>query len=153
MIKKQEKEKRTVQPGDAFDRYRFQVGVWNCQILNHVVEPQLFTSWWNRYHQWLSGFELIQKRDFFSFLIIPELSPVSLLEKRIVVWSCHGTCRHRKKTIFTSTVHVRNLLVHGFYLLVHCQKLRQCGMGRELTCYAVCAKFEIALVTTVIHSR
>ncbi len=49
-------------------RYRFSDGVWNCQILNHVVESQLFTSLWNRYHQWLSGIELIQISAFFSFL-------------------------------------------------------------------------------------
>jgi hypothetical protein len=49
-------------------RYSFQAAVWNCQILNQVVESQLFTPLWNRYHQWLSDIELIQIRAFISFL-------------------------------------------------------------------------------------
>ncbi len=40
-------------------RYRFLAGVWNCHILNQVVESQLFTSLWNRFHQWLSGNEIV----------------------------------------------------------------------------------------------
>jgi hypothetical protein len=51
-----------------FWRYRFSAVVWNCQILNQVVESHLFTSLWNKYHQWLSNIELIQTSDFSSFL-------------------------------------------------------------------------------------
>jgi hypothetical protein len=32
--------------------------VWNCQIVNQVVEYQLFTISWHKYHQWLSNMEL-----------------------------------------------------------------------------------------------
>ncbi len=38
--------------------------VCNCQILNKVVESQLFTSLSNRYQQWLSGSDLIQMSAF-----------------------------------------------------------------------------------------
>ncbi len=50
---------------------RFWAGVWNCHILNQVVESQLFTSLSNRYHQWLYVFELKQMSAFFQ-LLIPE---------------------------------------------------------------------------------
>ncbi len=51
-------------------RYRCQPGVWNCQILNQVVESQLFTFLWNGYPQWLSDIQLIQISAFFSFLFL-----------------------------------------------------------------------------------
>jgi hypothetical protein len=51
----------------------------NCQILNHVVESPLFTSLWNRNHQWLPDTELIQMSAFFH-LVILGLTPVSLPE-------------------------------------------------------------------------
>ncbi len=44
----------------------------NCQILNQVVETQLFISLWNRYHQRLSDIELIQISAFSSFLFHDE---------------------------------------------------------------------------------
>jgi hypothetical protein len=49
-------------------RYRFKAGVWNCQILKQVVEPQLFTSLWNTYKHWLSDIELIQMSAFARLL-------------------------------------------------------------------------------------
>jgi hypothetical protein len=36
-------QKRTVQPGDAFEDTAFKPGGWNCQILHQVVEFVLFT--------------------------------------------------------------------------------------------------------------
>ncbi len=62
--------KGTVEPGNAHIKilYRFYVWVWDCQISNHVVEDQLFTSLCNRYHQDLSDIEHIQIRAFFIFL-------------------------------------------------------------------------------------
>jgi hypothetical protein len=43
--------------------------VWNCQILNQVVESQLFTSLWNRTHQWLLFFTVFYcEVDVLSFL-------------------------------------------------------------------------------------
>ncbi len=51
-------------------RYRFQAGVWNYQLLNQVLESQLFTSLWNRYHQWLPDIELIQTSAFCNFLSV-----------------------------------------------------------------------------------
>ncbi len=42
--------------------------VGNCKILNQVVESQLFTSLWNRYHWGVSDIDLIQISTFFSFL-------------------------------------------------------------------------------------
>ncbi len=53
-------------------RYCFQAGVWNWQILNQVVESQLFTSLWNRFHQQLSDLELIQISAFLSFLFLDQ---------------------------------------------------------------------------------
>jgi hypothetical protein len=73
--------KKTNRSARSIWRYRFSAGVWNCQILNQVVESQLFTYLWNRYHQWLSDIELIQLRGFFFQLLIQELTPVSLLER------------------------------------------------------------------------
>ncbi len=49
-------------------RYWFQAWVWNCQILNKVVETQLVPPLWNRYLQWLSDNELIQISSSFKFL-------------------------------------------------------------------------------------
>jgi hypothetical protein len=49
-------------------RYRFLTGVWNCQILNQVVESQLCASLWNRYHQRLPEIEPNQMNATFSFL-------------------------------------------------------------------------------------
>jgi hypothetical protein len=40
---------------------------FGARILNQVAEPQLFTSMWNKYHQWLSDIGLYQTRSFFSF--------------------------------------------------------------------------------------
>jgi hypothetical protein len=48
-------------------RYLFEAGVRNCQILNQVVESQLFTSLWIRCYQCLSDIELIQSA-FLRFL-------------------------------------------------------------------------------------
>jgi hypothetical protein len=60
-------EKRTAQPGDAFEGTAFKLGVQNCQILNKVlVESQLFSCLWNNYHQWLADIELIQISGLFS---------------------------------------------------------------------------------------
>jgi hypothetical protein len=36
-------KKRTVQTGDSFEDTAFKARVGNCQILNQVVESQLFT--------------------------------------------------------------------------------------------------------------
>ncbi len=86
-------------------RYRLQAGVWNCQILNQVVESQLFTSLWNKYHQWFSDFELIRIRAFSASY--SWVNPCFTAGKRIVVWNCHTTCGHQRTTIFTS------ILVYG----------------------------------------
>jgi hypothetical protein len=75
-------------------RYRFIAEVWNCQILNQVVESQLSTSLWNRYHRWLSDIELIQISAFsasYSWII-----PCFAAGKRIYVRNCHATCGHWK---------------------------------------------------------
>jgi hypothetical protein len=80
-------------------RHRFQAGVWNCQILNHVAS-QLFTSLWNIYHQWISDIEFIQTGDS-SFWI----NPCFTAGKWSGVWNCHITRGHRKTTIFTSIVY------------------------------------------------
>ncbi len=84
-------------------RYCFQAGVWNCRILNQVVESQLFTSLWNRYHQWLSGVEFIQISAFSASY--SGIKPRSTAGKRIGVWNCHATCERRKTTTFTSIVY------------------------------------------------
>jgi hypothetical protein len=83
-------------------RYSFQAWVWNCQILNQVVESQLFTSLWNRYHQWLSDIELIQISVFSASY--SRINPCFTAGKRIGVWNCHATSRHRKTSIFSSIV-------------------------------------------------
>jgi hypothetical protein len=49
-------------------RYRFQAGVWNCQLLHEAVELHLFTSLQVRYHKWLPDIELIQMSAFLSFI-------------------------------------------------------------------------------------
>ncbi len=78
---------------------------WNCQILNQVVESELSTSFWNRYHQqWLSDIELNQISVFFFLVLIQGLTPCFTAGKRILVWNCHVTCEHRNTTIFTSLV-------------------------------------------------
>ncbi len=59
-------------------RYRFEAGAWNCQILNQVEESQIFTSLWNRNHQWLLDIELNQTRV--SQRPIAGFITVSLLE-------------------------------------------------------------------------
>ncbi len=46
--------------------YALTVGVWNCQVPCEVVESQLFTYLWNRYHQPFSDIELFQMNIFFS---------------------------------------------------------------------------------------
>jgi hypothetical protein len=43
--------KRTVQPADAIGLIGFKPGFMKYQVLHHVVESQLFTALWNRYHQ------------------------------------------------------------------------------------------------------
>ncbi len=54
-------------------RYSVKAGVWiNCQIINQVMEYQLFTSLWNSYHQRLSGIELIQIIVFFFSFFFQE---------------------------------------------------------------------------------
>ncbi len=95
--------KQTVQPGDAIEDTAFKPGVWNCQIINQVVESQLFTFLSNRYHQWLSDIELTQIRACSaSYFRMNSCSPAG---KRIGVGDCHANCWHRKTTIFTSILY------------------------------------------------
>jgi hypothetical protein len=65
---------------DIFWRYCFSAEVWNCQILNQVVESQLFISLWNRYHRWLSDMELIQTSAFSASY--PRINPGFTAGKR-----------------------------------------------------------------------
>ncbi len=96
-------KKRTVQPGDAFEDTTFKQEVWKCQILNHVVESQLFTSFCYKYHQWLSDIEFIQTRAFSASY--SRMNPCFTDGKWIRVWNCQATCGHWKTTVFTSVVH------------------------------------------------
>jgi hypothetical protein len=96
-------------------RYDFQVRVWNCQILNHVVESQLFTSWWKRYQKWLSDVELIQISVFSTSY--SWINPCLTAGKRTGVWNCHATCGHRKKNIH---LHIYSRWVrkkYGWYIM------------------------------------
>ncbi len=66
-------------------RYRCYGRVWNWQVLNQVAESQFFRFLWNRNrsHQCIFEFRLIQMKFFFPFffqLLIPALTPVSLLK-------------------------------------------------------------------------
>ncbi len=88
-------------------RYRFKGRVWNCQILNQVVQSQLFTSFWNRFHQWLSDIELNQISVFSASY--PRINPCFTAGKQIRVRNWHATRGHRKTTIFTSIVHVDHI--------------------------------------------
>ncbi len=64
--------------------------VWNCQILNKVVESQLFISLWNGYHQWFSDIE--PNRISASSASYPWINPCFAAGKRIVVWKCQAKC-------------------------------------------------------------
>ncbi len=86
-------------------RYCFKAGVWNCQILNQVVESQLFTSLWNRYHQWLFDIELIQVSAFSASY--SSINSCFTAGKRIGVWKCHATFGRWKTTIFPSIVYAK----------------------------------------------
>ncbi len=61
-------EKRTVELWRCIWRRCFQDGVWNCQVLNHLVQSQLFTSLWSRFYQCLPDIKLIRIRAFFGSL-------------------------------------------------------------------------------------
>ncbi len=102
--------KKTNRSARSIWRYRFSAGVWNCQILNQVVESQLFTYLWNRYHQWLSDIELIQLRVFFS-ASYSRINTRFTAGKRIGVWNCHATRGHRETTNFTS-IGLRRMAAH-----------------------------------------
>jgi hypothetical protein len=86
-------------------RYLFKGGVWKCQILNQVAESQLFTSLWNRYHQWMSDIELIQMRAFSAFY--SKINSCFTAGKQIVVWTC-TQLSDAKKATFTSIVYVND---------------------------------------------
>jgi hypothetical protein len=57
-------------------RYHLQAVVWDCQILNQVVESQLFTSLWNGNHRRISDVKLIQVISAFQ-LLLPGLTLLS----------------------------------------------------------------------------
>ncbi len=94
--------KKTVQPRDAFEDIAFKP-VWKCQILNQIVESHLFTSFWNRYHQWLSDIELIQRSALSASY--PSVNPSFIAGKQSGVGNCHETGGHRKKAFFKSIVY------------------------------------------------
>ncbi len=90
--------------------YRFWAGVWNCQILSQVVEPQRFTSLWKRYHLWLSVVELNQIWASFSFLF-QDYSCCLTAGKPIfeIVTKLAGT--KKKTSIFTFIIYGYNWVV------------------------------------------
>ncbi len=87
-------------------------GVWNCQILNQVVESQLFTSSWNRFHQWLPEIKLIQTSAFFSFLF-----PVSQLESESGFKFVTQLANCKKRPVFSLIV-ADGLVEVTFFTLV-----------------------------------
>jgi hypothetical protein len=83
--------------------------VWNCQILNQVVESQLLISSRNRNHHWLSDIKLIQMSAFSA-----SYSRINLcftVGKLVWVRNCHTARDHRKTTVFTSIVYA--MWAHG----------------------------------------
>jgi hypothetical protein len=84
--------------------YRFQAVVWNCQILNKLAESQLFTSSWDKYHQWLSDIKIIRTSAFLS-LLFQDKPLFTDCSKANGVWSCHATRGQRKMTMRTSIVY------------------------------------------------
>ncbi len=96
-------KRRTVQRAGAFEDAAFGPGVWNCQILNQVVESQLFTFLWNRYHQWLSDIELIQISAFSASY--SRISPRFTAGEQTGVWDCHETRGHQITTVFRFIVY------------------------------------------------
>jgi hypothetical protein len=75
-------------------RYSFQAGVWNCRILNQIVESQLLTTFYDIFHQWLSDIELNQMSAFSASY--SKINPRFTTGKRIGVWNCHATRGHRQ---------------------------------------------------------
>ncbi len=77
-------------------RYRFQAGVLNSQILNKVLKSQLFTSLWNRSNRSFLTSNSFRKALF--QLLNPGFTPVFNLRKQIGVWNCHATRAHQKRS-------------------------------------------------------
>jgi hypothetical protein len=77
----QPKKKKTVRAARLGGnwRYRFQAGVWNCQILNRIVESQLFTFFVKRTPPMALWHRAQSDKCFTSFLFQVNLV-VSLLE-------------------------------------------------------------------------
>ncbi len=71
-----------------------------CQNVQKIVEFQLFTSLWNRYRHWLFDIELIDK--CFCSDSHSRIHLCFTAGKRIGIWNCHATWRHRKMTISNS---------------------------------------------------
>ncbi len=119
------KKKKTRSARRCIWRYRFQAGVWNCQILNQVVKSQLFISLWNRYNQWLSDIKLNQISAFSASYF--RINPCFTTGKQIGVWNCHATHRHRKTTILTSIVYEQPFLfIVSFTGYSSVQKFEMC---------------------------
>ncbi len=87
----------------CFWGYCFQAVVWNWQILNQVLESQLFTSSWNRYQQRLSDIKLDEKSEFAASS--SRDNTFFSAGKQIEVWNGHATCGHEKTITITSLVY------------------------------------------------
>ncbi len=83
--------------------FKIQTGVWNCQILNQVVESQLLTSLWNNVPPMTFWHWAQSDKDLFP-AFRSRIIPCFTAGKRIGVWNCHATRGHRKAVICTSRV-------------------------------------------------
>ncbi len=77
--------------------------VWDCQILNQVVESQFFNSLWDRYHQWLYDTKLIQISAFSASYF--RINPCFTAGRRIGVWIVTQLVATGKTTKFKSIVY------------------------------------------------
>ncbi len=129
--------------------YHFQARVWNCQILNHVVESQFVTSWWNRYRQWLSGIKLNQSTNF--SVLLQDYNPCSTAGKQIGVWYCHAACEHPKTTLFTSIVYGFTFCNHGEHITSSGLLFHPCDgiLGQQGMC--ICVTWLLIRWVNILH--
>jgi hypothetical protein len=81
-------------------RYRSQAGVWSWQILNQVLESQLFAYLWNRYHRWCSDFwDRALSDQCLLFSVFSRINRRFTAGKRFGVWEYYT---YTKQNILTS---------------------------------------------------